>query len=400
VRVLLSAFACHPGRGSEPGVGWELARQVAARHQVCVMTDSRNRDGIEAILREEPEPNIEFEYVQVPRAVAEAPGLRRLHYIYYLAWQIRALAVARRRHRVDPFDLVHHVTYVNSWTPSFMGSLGIPFVWNAGPRDKTPPQLLGAMSLRSASSEVVRNVVLGLLGGVTSLTTGRTASLILSGSQLDEWPASLPVRRFPMGGLPPEEMHDLSMLPRRDRGPFRVAAIGRLLGWKGYSLGLRAFARLIAEIPEAECWFIGDGPERRYLERLAQRLRCGEKVRFTGWLPREEVLRLLGEVDVLLHPSLHEQFGYVMLEAMAARRPVICLDTGPASLVVGEGCGILVQPGSPGDVVRELSGALAALGLDRDMLHRMGERAQEWANEMWSWKAVGERVLRCYEEIT
>jgi glycosyltransferase involved in cell wall biosynthesis len=400
LRVLLSAFACYPGRGSEPGVGWELARHVAARHQVCVLTDIRNREGIQAAVRDGLATGVEFEFVGVPGAIARIPRRRGLHYIYYLAWQIKVLAVARRRHAVDRFDLVHHVTYVNSWVPSFMGSLGIPFVWNAGPREKTPIRMLGGMSLRSAFSEVIRSITLDLLGGLTLMTTGRAASLILSGSRPDEWPASLPVRRFPVGGLSLEERNNLALLPQRDQGPLRIAAIGRLIGWKGYSLGLRAFARLSAEVPEAECWIIGDGPERRHLERLAHRLRCHDKVRFTGWLPRDEVLHLIGEVDVLLHPSLHEQFGYVLLEAMAARRPVVCLDTGPASLVVGEGCGILVRPGKPGDVIHELSRALTTLGRDRPMLRRMGERAREWANEMWSWEAVGERVLECYEEIT
>jgi glycosyltransferase involved in cell wall biosynthesis len=367
---------------------------------VCVLTDIRNREGIEAAVRDGLVAGIEFEFVGVPRAIASIPWRRGLHYIYYIVWQARAFAAARRRHESEHFDLVHHVTYVNSWAPSFMGYLGVPFIWDAGPREKTPLKLVRAMSWRSAGSEVIRNVALELFGSLTWLATGRRARLILSGSPSEKWPKSQAVRRFPLGGLSRQELDFLSRLPHPRGRPFRIASIGRLLGLKGYSLGLQAFAALAREIPDGEYWIIGKGPEGAHLAKLAEKLGCIDRVRFVGWLSRDEVLALLGEVDLLLHPSLHEQFGYAMLEAMAARRPVVALDVGAASMVVGEGCGALIRPAGQHEVVEEIYRALLMFATDRSQLDRMGARAQHWANEMWSWEAVGERVLECYEEIT
>jgi glycosyltransferase involved in cell wall biosynthesis len=82
----------------------------------------------------------------------------------------------------------------------------------------------------------------------------------------------------------------------------------------------------------AEFWLLGDGPERDALTALVAELGLGERVRMPGHLPRPEVLRLLAESHVLVHPSLHESGGGVCLEAMAAGRPVVCFDLGGHAL--------------------------------------------------------------------
>ena len=110
------------------------------------------------------------------------------------------------------------------------------------------------------------------------------------------------------------------------------------------------FARLLRDRPNSEYWIVGDGPERQRLEVCARDLDCHRAVWFRGWQSREQVLALLSEVDVLVHPSLHEQFGYVLLEAMVTGRPVICLDVGGPSEVVGEACGFKIPASHPAQV--------------------------------------------------
>ena len=109
---------------------------------------------------------------------------------------------------------------------------------------------------------------------------------------------------------------------------------------KAFHLGLRAFAQFHRQLPESEYWIIGDGPERKGLERLARQLGVAESVRFWGWLPRPEALRLLAECDVLVHPTLHDSGGWVCLEAMVAARPVVCLDLGGPGVQVTDETGI------------------------------------------------------------
>ena len=215
MRVLLSAFACHPGSGSEPSIGWELSRQLAKWHEVHVLTDPANRKGISEKLSKTSQPNVEFTYVSAGGFPAKLAWKPFSHHLYYLAWQIAAYRAARQLHAQRRFDVVHHATYVNSWLPTFMGDLGIPFIWNAGPRETSPLHFLRSMSWRSGLAEIARTFAMLICGGFTHWRTATKANLILSGSPASSWPSQLPLRRWPVGGLPTEEVRFLTELELR-----------------------------------------------------------------------------------------------------------------------------------------------------------------------------------------
>src|SRR5205085_1855514 len=96
VKVLMVAYACEPGQGSEPAVGWEWAHEaVAAGHEVWVITRRNNRGPIEAALGP---GSPKFEYVDLPRPFLWAK--RRTGHLgllgYYYFWQLGVALAARR----------------------------------------------------------------------------------------------------------------------------------------------------------------------------------------------------------------------------------------------------------------------------------------------------------------
>jgi hypothetical protein len=92
--------------------------------------------------------------------------------------------------------------------------------------------------------------------------------------------------------------------------------------------GLRAFARSHQTAPDAEYRLVGDGPARKRLTGIARRPGVSQCVRFRGELPRREALAKLAECDAPAHPSLDDSGGRVCPVAVAAGRPVDCLDAG------------------------------------------------------------------------
>jgi glycosyltransferase involved in cell wall biosynthesis len=86
----------------------------------------------------------------------------------------------------------------------------------------------------------------------------------------------------------------------------------------------------------------GDGPLRSSLERLARRLNLGDRIEFLGYLNREQVAGELQQSDCLVLPSEVETFGVVLVEAMAAGRPVIATRCGGPEDIVTEATGLLV----------------------------------------------------------
>ena len=404
-KVLISAYACEPGKGSEPGVGWNWVKQIARFAEVWVITRANNREAIEKALKEEPLPNVHWVYFDLPRwARFWKKGQRGVHLYYYL-WQIGIYPVARRLHQKVGFDLVHHVTFVNYWMPSFLAWLPVLFIWGpVGGGESAPQAFYKTFSWRGKLYERLRDLTRGL-GEHDPFTriTAKKAALALATTpetavRLKRLGAPR-VRILSQVALSDEEITLLGNLPPRAGNPFRLLSLGRLLHWKGFHLGLQAFARFIRNFPESEYWLVGDGPERRNLEQLAQRLGIANKVRFWGALPREEALGKLAEVDVLVHPSLHDSGGWACVEAMAAGRPAICLDLGGPALQVTEETGFKIPARTPEQAVAEMAEAMLKTASDEALRRRMGETARRRVREEYRWERRGAQIRYIYETI-
>jgi len=191
-------------------------------------------------------------------------------------------------------------------------------------------------------------------------------------------------------GLTAAEIYSMRGFPMRNGAPFRLLSVGRLIHWKGFALGLKAFAQFHRQFPASDYWIIGEGPERKSLERLARQLGVSKSLRFLGSLPRAQALEKLLECDVLVHPSLHDSGGWVCVEAMAAGRPVICLDLGGPATQVTVHTGIKVSAGSPTRVVQDLAMAMGELAQNRSYRERLGKNAQQRVQECFRWETKGE----------
>ena len=158
MKVLVSAFACEPGRGSERGAGWNWSFAAARKHDVWVMTRARSRELIEQALLDRGCPAPRFVHIEAPalRRWAHTEGGVR-HYAYYLLWQFAAGREAKRLHRLHSFDVVHQLTYANLWLPTFAWRVDAPFLLGpvgGGPR--VPLKLYRTLGLRGTVRELIR----------------------------------------------------------------------------------------------------------------------------------------------------------------------------------------------------------------------------------------------------
>ena len=410
LKVLLSAYACAPSQGSELGVGWGTAREMANHHEVWVLTQSRHRQAIEAELDRNPVPGLWFAYYELPRWVAWwRRGQRGVRFHSYL-WQFGAYRVARNLQREAGIELAQHVTFATYLRPSLLALLPVPFVWGpVGGGETAPKAFRSSLSLRGRVYEAARDVVRwwGEHDPFVRLTARRCALALAATEETAVRLRKLgikEVRVLNQVGLGEEEVDLLRRRGARQRAsqgskdPTRFASVGRLLHWKGVHLGLRAFAR--AKLSDAEYWIIGDGPEQERLRALVEELGiASHQVRFWGRLPRDETLRKLGECHVLVHPSLHDSGGYVCLEAMALGLPVVCLDLGGPAVQVVKETGFRVQAVEPEQALDGLAAAMSMLSRDRALVIGMGEAAQRRVDAHFDWRRKGARMAKLYEKV-
>jgi glycosyltransferase involved in cell wall biosynthesis len=401
VKILISAYACEPGVGSEPGKGWNMAREMAKYHQVWVLTWSGRRPGIEAEISHNPIPNLQVIYYGWFGDWIWRKGVGI--YLHYLLWQIRAYFVTRRLHREVDFDLVHHISYASYWLPTFLPLLPIPFVWGPiGGGESAPQTFWNDFSVGDKVYEFLRTLGrwLGERNPFVHLALQRSAVVLAPTEDTAQRLYQLgreDVRIFLHTALPQAEINRLAEYQPLESHPVRFISIGRLLHWKGFHLGLQAFA--VAKLDEAEYWMVGDGIERKRLQKLVEELGIASQVKFWGKLPRDETLRKLGECHVLVHPSLHDSGGTSCLEAMVAGRPVICLNLGGPAILVTDETGCKVPAHNLDQVVQDMAKSMTRLVRDPKLRVRLGQAAQKRGSEVFNWQAKGQFYNQLYEEI-
>ncbi len=406
MKVLLSAFACQPGQGSEPGVGWNVAVEMAQFHQVWVLTRANNRPIIEAELAQYPIQQLNIIYIDLLNfSQLWQPGkVGKFARFYYYLWQIQAYFVARQLHQEINFDLVHHVTYVQYSSPSFLSLLPIPFLWGSvGGGESAPKPFWSGFSRRGRIFETVRDLIRSWSErGVWVRQTAKRSAIALATTSETAQRLKLlgcqQIQVFGIVGLSASDINTLAQLPAPPSQPFRFISMGRLLHWKGFHLGLQAFAKL--NLPQTEYWIVGSGPEESRLKMLAEDLGISQQVHFWGALSRPETLSKLGETHVLVHPSLHDSGGWVCLEAMAAKRPILCLDLGGPKDIITQETGIKITDHSPQQAVQELAVAMQNLVEDRQLYNRLGESAQIRVKQVYNWTVKGKQLNRFYQTIT
>ena len=404
-RVLLSAYACEPVKGSEPGVGWNWVRQLSQFAEVWVLTRANNRGPIEAALAARPLPHVHFIYYDLPRWLSFWKNRSRGVHAYYYLWQIGAYFVVMNSHRDNSFDLLHHATFASCWFPSFMAFLPVPLVWGPlGGGESTPHSFWRSFSARGKVYEFLRSLSSwrGRLDPFVRATARRAAFAVATTPETEKQLRALGCARtgvLSLAAIGDEEFEMLARSPERTSGPFRVFSTGRLLHWKGFHLGIAAFARFHRKHPESEYWMIGDGPERKRLEKLARDLSIAEHVHFCGELPRVETLQKIAACDVMVQPSLHDSSGWASIEAMAAGRAVICLDAGGLALQVDEGNGLKIPAVSPSQAVDAIASALENLARNSEVRLQYGRAGRARVAAEFNWARKAQEIRRIYDRV-
>ena len=406
LKVLVSAYTCEPEKSSEPGIGWGMIELLASDHEIWVLTAEEHRKVIEPYVKEHPMPHVHWEYMKLPVWDNFLPTGGKLRRIHYHLWQIAAYFTGRRLHQEVNFDFIHHVTYGTYWTPSFLSLLPVPFIWGpVGGGESAPKAFYETFDSQARMAETIRDAIRSIAHFDPFLhLTARRAKLSFSttkdtAEKMRQLGAKT-VEVLPNIALPVEEYEYLSQLPAKEGGVFRIASIGRLLRWKGFHMGLEAFARFHKDHPESEYWIFGDGAQRENLEAQARELGLGESVKFWGNTKRADLLEKLAECDALLHPSLHDSGGYVCLEIMSAHRPVICLDLGGPGVQVTNETGFLIPAHNPEQVINAMCEAMHTLASDPELCRRMGEAGNKRVAEEFTWAKKRQEIMARYQQLT
>jgi glycosyltransferase involved in cell wall biosynthesis len=176
-----------------------------------------------------------------------------------------------------------------------------------------------------------------------------------------------------------------------------VLFLGRLHQKKGLELLIHAFARVADRCPDAHLVLAGNG-DRRYMETVTQMVNeCGVASRstITGWLEDDDKLAALADADLFVLPSLGENFGIAVVEAMACGLPVVISDkVGIWQDVAESEAGIIVHCDSD-----EIASAIERLVGDSKLRTRLGRNGKNLAGAQFTMDRMAERMEIEYQAL-
>jgi len=176
-----------------------------------------------------------------------------------------------------------------------------------------------------------------------------------------------------------------------ENGKCVISCAGRLTGQKGFEYLIEAAAMLARE--DIVIVIIGEGPLAPELRSKVKELGLESVFRFTGF--RDDVWKIFCMSDLVVIPSMYEGLPLVLLEAMAAGRPTIASRIyGLADTVLDGETGVLVEPGSPGQIAE----ALTRLISEPQVRNRMGSRARKLFEERYTVGIFRQNVIGLYME--
>lgn len=300
-------------------------------------------------------------------------------------------------HSIGPVRTLRHafatndieIVHTNTLKCHVLGGLaarlaGKPLVWDL--RDILPPGRSRAILVQIARLTHPH---------IAAMSSAVAETMERSGADTTVVPGARPMERYEPVEPDPQLRQQLHL----PADAHVVSIIARLSPWKGHRVLLRAFRQVIQQRPNAHLLVVGDPGfwEAQYeddLKTLADQLGLADNVHWLGF--REDIQKLLALTDVVVLPSENEPFGMVLVEAMAAEKPVIATRAaGPLEIVKDGETGLLVEIGDED----ELAGAIERLVSDTELARKMGEAGRKRALEHFDISRLLKQLYDIYRQL-
>ena len=297
--------------------------------------------------------------------------------------------------RAHKADLIHTNSLKSDIYGGIAGRLaGIPVLWHV--RDNINPDYLPgpvASGFRLLSRLLPRVVVTNSKSTLRQLwpKKPKSGAVVYSGVLMEVVHDGYVEEQVAV--RPPEE--------RREWGrPPVIALIGRIAEWKGQHVFLRAAAAVRESFPDARFWIVGaplfgEQEYEKSLHAMTEQLGLTDTVDFLGF--RDDVPELMPKIDIVVHASiLGEPFGQVVIEGMAAGKPLVATDGGalPEIVIPGE-TGYLVPMGSAEGMAAALSRLLAHPAQAR----AMGQAGRKRVERLFTIRQTARKVEAIYDAL-
>jgi glycosyltransferase involved in cell wall biosynthesis len=396
-KVLLSAYACEPNKGSEPGVGWHWALEISKRgHEVFVLTRANNEKSIDLFKNEN---NLNFIYYDLPKWVLRLKKIIGVN-IYFSLWQIGAFFHIKKFLKSNKIDLIHHITFGVFRQVCYLSFLKIPFVFGpVGGGERAPYKLRKSFQYKDWMKDFFRDIlnVLVYYSPLYRLMLKRSKLILVKTKEtLDYIPSKYRFKTKIQLEIGVSDVNNLEVDSEKKIDKFKILCVSRFVSLKAIHMTLFAVDILNKKYDNIELTIIGTGPLENKLKSLQKKLKLSN-VSWVPWIEQNALKEYYRESNVFLFPSLHDSSGNVVLEALANSLPVICLDLGGPAEIVGQSNLVMnTKDKSEKEVIELIVSKLEYLIQNPNILYQNKIKANERAKHFY-WNDVVNRIYSSLE---
>lgn len=409
LKILINAYACSPGMGSEPGMAWNWVSNLAKFCELYIITEGEFREKIEEVVPTlEQGKNMHFYYNPVTdeiRKMCWNQGDWRF-YKYYREWQWKTYLMAKEICSSEHIDVLHQLNMIGFREPGYLWKLSkesdVPFVWGPiGGLKQFPLAYLQGAGLKMKLFYRLKNIlnVWQLKHEKRVDEALKTARLLVS-SIPDSYRAIKKCKGLESVVIPETGCFLSEDIPtdRFDEKELHVMWVGKFDFRKQLPLAQRAIA--IANNPNIVLDIYGGGSDEQIAsaKRVADLLGITEKVVWHGNQPNDVVMNAMRKAQVFFFTSVSEDTSTVVLEAVSNRLPVLCFDACGMAAVIDDKVGRKVALSNPAQSVIDFAKLLNNLEHDRNLLKQLSENCKQRQNEL-SWEEKAKTMVEWYEKV-
>jgi len=395
MKILAIAYACEPNKGSEALVGWKFSEILSSIGKTIVITRQNNQSSINDYINKNPNPNLFFEYVDLPKMFSFWKKKKRGIMLYYFLWQILAYFKAKEILKKENIDFIHSITFTNFYAPCFTlrlkrfgigplaGVYDLPFTFFLTMPIKE--------KLKYLFQKIMRFFIL-----INPFSKIKKAAFVLAANQ-ETYNFIKKINKnvflMPAIGISHNEIISKYAIRLSFLNPLiKILCSGELVKNKGFDLAILAFAKFIQLYPNSQLDIYGDGPEKKKLEKIIKSLKI-KLINIYKPLPREDYLKKIEEYDIILHPAYRESGAFVLLEALSKNIVPIAFNVQGPSLIIPDNFGFKIELSYYSSLAQKIATAI------NEIEKKNFDNKNCKIKEIFFWEYKQKKLKEIYENI-
>ncbi len=406
-KILLTAYAVNPYKGSEDGTAWNMITQIAKHHKVIAITRENNQEAIDKYLKEnelEGSENLEFAYFDLPYWMRFWKKGGQGALLYFYMWQVGIVSFISSN-KLE-FDIAHNLNFHSDWTPTFLWRLGKPVVWGpVGHHHKIPDQYLAPVySKKERFMDTLKwwtKLFFWNLDPFLGIAKRKAYKILAINSSVVDMMRLKADKAVIIPAVGSEPMNqDFT----KSDTQFNVLSIGRFVPLKGFDITVKAFAQFYKTLSDtdkanAKLILVGKGPYQKALQKMVEAEGVTEGVQFINWIERAKLKSIYESAHLFFFPS-HEGAGMVVPEALSFRVPILCFDNYGPGEFINEECGFKIPYTEYEKSINEFAKHLQLIYQDKTLQKKLQQGAINRYQEQFDWNIKGNQISAIYEEIS